>query len=90
MASLRVIKKDIDYLVSEVISDCWTFLYINTDKKTEDVVAIMNDAIALRNDLFERVNARVKENVKAHFKAINKDLLSGVDGLFQRISALTK
>lgn len=50
----------------------------------------MNDAIALRNDLFERVNARVKENVKAHFKAINKDLLSGVDGLFQRISALTK
>ena len=50
----------------------------------------MNDAIALRNDLFERVNTPVKENAKAHFKAINKDLLSGVDALFQRISALTK
>jgi len=90
MASLRVIKKDIDYLVSEVISDCWTFLYINPDKKAEDVVEIINDAITLRNGLFERVNTPVKENAKAHFKAINQDLLTGVDALFQRMSALTK
>ncbi|MHC1779443.1 MAG: hypothetical protein AB9922_04335 [Bacteroidales bacterium] len=90
MASLRVIKKDIDYLVSEVVSDCWTFLYINPDKKAEDVVDIINDAVKFRNELFERVNNPVKEKVKAHYKAINQDLLSGVDSLFQRISALTK
>jgi hypothetical protein len=90
MASLRVIKKDIDYLVSEVVSDCWTFLYINPDKKAEDVVDIINDAVKLRNELFERVNNPVKENVKSHYKAINQDLLNGVDSLFQRISALTK
>lgn len=90
MASLRVIKKDIDYLVSEVVSDCWTFLYINPDKKAEDVVDIINDAVKLRNELFERVNNPSKENVKAHYKAINQDLLNGVDSLFQRISKLTK
>ncbi len=90
MASLRVIKKDIDYLVSEVVSDCWTFLYINPDKKAEDVVDIINDAVKLRNELFERVNNPVKENVKSHYKAINQDLLNGVDSLFQRISVLTK
>ncbi|GAB1474141.1 hypothetical protein MASR2M69_15820 [Bacteroidota bacterium] len=90
MASLRVIKKDIDYLVSEVVSDCWTFLYINPDKKAEDVVDIINDAVKLRNELFERVNNPAKENVKAHYKAINQDLLNGVDSLFQRISKLTK
>lgn len=90
MASLRVIKKDIDYLVSEVVSDCWTFLYINPDKKAEDVVDIINDAVKLRNELFERVNNPAKEYVKAHYKAINQDLLNGVDSLFQRISKLTK
>ncbi len=90
MANLRVIKKDIDYLVSEVISDCWTFLYINPEKKAEDVVAIINDAVEFRNSLYERVNNPSKENVKAHYKAINNDLLSGIDSLFQRISALTK
>ncbi len=90
MASLRVIKKDIDYLVSEVISDCWTFLYINPDKKAEEAVSIINQAVELRNELYQRVNNPDKSNVKAHYKAISKDLLAGVDGLFIKISDLTK
>lgn len=90
MASLRVIKKDIDYLVSEVVSDCWTFLYINPGKKAEDAVAIINDAVEFRNGLYNRVNKPNDENLKAHFKAINKDLLTGVDTFFKRISELTK
>ncbi|MDD2583676.1 MAG: hypothetical protein WCR61_03635 [Bacteroidales bacterium] len=88
MASLRVIKKDIDYLVSEVISDCWTFLYINQENKAEDAVAIINDAVEFRDELFSRVNKPDKENVKAHYKAINRDLLTGVDAFFKRISDL--
>ena len=90
MASLRVIKKDIDYLISEVISDCWTFLFINPDKKADDIVEIMNDAVDLRNQLFDRVNNPDKENIKKHYKEINLDLLSGVDSLFLRVSALSK
>ncbi len=90
MASLRTIKKDIDFLVSEVISDCWVFMYINPDQKAEEAVAIINDAVTLRNELFERVNIRQKENAKKHFKLINQDLLKGVDALFMRISNLTK
>ena len=90
MASLKIIKKDIDYLISEVVSDCWTFLYINPDKKAEDVVEIINDSIKLRNELFSRVNNPDKKSIKAHYKAINQDLLTGVDALFQRISQLTK
>lgn len=90
MASLRVIKKDIDYLVSEVVSDCWTFLYINPGKNEEDVIAIINDAVEFRNDLFTRVNKPNKESIKAHYKAVNQDLLAGVDTFFKRISDLTK
>ncbi|MEA4867129.1 MAG: hypothetical protein EOM61_02740 [Bacteroidia bacterium] len=90
MASLRIIKKDIDYLISEVISDCWTFLYTNPGKSSEEAVAIINDAVTLRNDLYNRVNKPGKEGVKAHYKAINQDLLSGVDSLFHRISDMVK
>ncbi len=90
MASLRVIKKDIDYLISEVVSDCWTFLFINPEKNPEDIIDVMNDAVDLRNKLFERVNNPDKENIKKHFKEINKDLLTGVDSLFIRVSNLTK
>ena len=90
MASIRTIKKDIDFLVSEVISDCWVFMYINPEEKTEEAVAIINDAVTLRNELFDRVNSREIENAKKHFKAVSQDLLKGVDTLFLRISDLTK
>lgn len=90
MASLRIIKKDIDYLVSEVVSDCWTFLYINPGKKADDAVAIINEAVEFRNDLYNRVNKPNKENMKAHYKAVSKDLLTGVDSFFKRVSELTK
>ena len=90
MASLRTIKKDIDFLVSEVISDCWVFMYINPEEKTDEAVSIINDAVALRNELFERVNTREIENPKKHFKTVSQDLLKGVDALFIRISELTK
>ena len=90
MASLRTIKKDIDFLVSEVISDCWVFMYINPEEKTDEAVSIINDAVALRNELFERVNSKEIESPKKHYKAISQDLLKGVDALFIRISGLTK
>jgi hypothetical protein len=65
-------------------------LYTNPGKRSEDAVAIINDAVTLRNDLYNRVNKPEKESVKAHYKAINQDLLSGVDSLFHRISDMVK
>ena len=40
MASLRCIKKDINYLVNEVVSDCYTALYFKDQSKREDIIAI--------------------------------------------------
>ncbi|NTV19194.1 MAG: hypothetical protein HGA83_07175 [Bacteroidales bacterium] len=50
----------------------------------------MNNAVELRNELFSRINNVDKADVKKHFKAINQDLLKGVDALFVSISNLTK
>ena len=90
MANLRAIKKDIDFLVEEVLSDCCLFLNFNSGKKEDDVKAILLDAVALRNDLFARVNAAPKEKVRQHYARISKDLLEGVDALFGRVSGLSK
>ena len=90
MSSLRTIKKDIDFLVAEVISDCWVFVYLNPNKKTEEALAVINEAVDLRNELYDRVNNPDKENIKKHYVAINADLLKGVDSLFLKISDLAK
>jgi len=89
MASIRHIKKDIDYLISEVISDCWTFMYLYPEKKQEEALAIVNETIDLRNNLIERAN-HPEGKAKDHYKAIFKDLLTGVDASFKKISELTK
>jgi hypothetical protein len=92
MASIRQLKKDIDYLVFEVISDCFTFGALHPDDKEEEVTSIISDAVALRNDLIHRVNNPESGSdlkvTKVHYKNVVKDLYVGVDDLCGRLSAL--
>jgi hypothetical protein len=93
MASLRDLKKDIDYMVFEVLSDCFIFQGLHPDNKLDEVSEIISDAVNLRNDLIARVNnPDGKDNpkiVKVYYQTVRKDLLSGVDKLFTRLSALS-
>ncbi|MBP1665905.1 MAG: hypothetical protein H6Q23_765 [Bacteroidetes bacterium] len=92
MPSIRKLKKDIDYLVFEVISDCFTFGTLHPDDKEEEVSGIIADAVVLRNDLIRRVNNPVKtddpKSLRSHFKLVEKDLFIGTDQLCGRLSAL--
>ena len=90
MANLRTFKKDVIFLVNEVISDCWVFMYLNRDKNVDEANKILADAVELGDNIFEQINHYPKEDAKKHFKALNQKLLEGVDALFVRLSGLTK
>jgi hypothetical protein len=94
MASIRGLKKEIDNLIFEVISDCFVYSGLHPERKSDEVSAVISDAVELRNDLIARINnPDGKDNpkiVKAYYKSVEKDLISGVDGLFGRLSTLTK
>lgn len=94
MASKRKLKKNIDSRVYEVISDCFTYSALYPDNKPDEVSGIISDAVNFRNDLMHRVNNPALEadpkGVKAHYQMVNKDLVSGVDKLFERLSSLSK
>jgi hypothetical protein len=93
MPNVRRLKKDIDCLVFEVISDCFSFGKLHPEEKLEEVTEIISDAVSLRNDLFSRVNNPVKGDnpavIRTHFRNVKKDLYVGVDNLFTRLSHLT-
>jgi hypothetical protein len=93
MASVRNLKKDIDYLVFEVISDCFTFSEMNPDVKTDELAALISETVDFRNDMISRVNnPDGKDNpkiVKAYYKKLEKDLFAGVDQFFTRLSELS-
>jgi len=94
MASIRGLKKEIDSLVFEVISDCFVYSGIHPDNSSDELTAIISDAVEFRNELIARINhPDGKDNpkiVKAYYKSVEKDLNSGVDKFFKRLSSLTK
>ena len=51
MANLRTFKKDVIFLINEVISDCWVFMYLNRDKNVEEANKIVADAVELGDNL---------------------------------------
>ncbi|HNY06263.1 MAG TPA: hypothetical protein PK500_06635 [Candidatus Egerieousia sp.] len=56
MKNLREIKKDINYLASEVVSDCLTYLAINDNKNQEEVSNIIGAALDLRDEMVCKIN----------------------------------
>jgi len=88
--NLRVIKKDIEFLVGDFVDDCILYAMVHEDDNLEEVEKLIGDACALANDLFDRVNHPDKNAIKAHYKAVSTDLLKGLDGLCERLSALAK
>jgi hypothetical protein len=91
MPSIRKLKKSIDYLIFEVISDCFTFGTIHPEDHAEEVSGIIADAVSLRNDLIRRTNNPEKndpKSVRTHFQLVEKDLFVGTDKLCTRLSDL--
>jgi hypothetical protein len=93
MASVRELKKDIEYLIFEVISDCFVYSNIHPENKSDELSVLISEAVEFRNELIARVNnPDGKDNpkiVKAYYKTVSKDLLTGVDKLFERLSTIS-
>lgn len=94
MASVRNLKKDIDYLVFEVISDCFTVMSVQPLDKSDELAEVVADAVKMRNELFSRIKhpggKKNPELTKAYYKKIKLDLMEGIDVLFERLSKIAK
>lgn len=92
MASKRELKKDVDYLIFELFSDCFAYKEVFPNDKVDEIAKIIDDAVDLRNDLIARINhPDGKDNrriTKTYFQSVRKDLFEGVDKLFNRLSEL--
>ncbi|HBF87573.1 MAG TPA: hypothetical protein DDX39_02935 [Bacteroidales bacterium] len=94
MANIRNLKKDINYLTSELVSDCYLYMYFHKDKNHDEVVGIISEAVELRNNLMHKTNHPEnkddKKLLKSHFNNLYDEMLESVDVLFNQLSELTK
>ncbi|MCU0362158.1 MAG: hypothetical protein MUE32_02270 [Bacteroidales bacterium] len=93
MSSRRDLKKDIDYLVYELLSDCFIYSDMHPGENIDELSSIIAEAVDLRNDLIARVNnpdgAGNPKLIRAYYKAVEKNMNEGVDKLFTRLSKIT-
>ncbi len=89
MANVRNLKKDINYVLGDIIEAVCNWELANTDKDTKDSEAIIDEAIATFDELIEKVNNRKVEDKKAHFKSVINDLEAKGRALIEKINKLS-
>ncbi len=88
--NLRVIKKDVDFLVDEFLSDALICLNFSDGEKKDKVTNIINEALELRQETFYKINNPDKSRIKAHYAATSKEFLVSLDALFDKLSEIVK
>ena len=84
MASIKNLKKDINYVLGDVIDECLPKLA----KDKEQAEAIIDEAITIFDDLMAKVNTKNVENAKQHFKQIGAELEEKASGLLEKINKI--
>ena len=88
MASVRDLKKDINYVLGDIIEAVYIWELTNPEKDTKKSQAIIDDAINVFDELIVKVNDRSVENKKAHYKEVNQELEKKGRALIDKINAL--
>ncbi|AVI49880.1 hypothetical protein C5O00_01325 [Pukyongia salina] len=88
MASVRDLKKDINYVLGDIIEAVYIWELTNPEKDTKKSEKIIDEAIETFDELIEKVNAKDVEDPKSHFKAINNELEERGRKLIDKINAL--
>jgi len=88
MANLRDLKKDLNYVLGDIIDAVYVWEAINPKGDSKKSEAVIDDAIATFDELIAKVNDRKVENRKAHIKSVRAELETRATALVERINAL--
>ena len=89
--NLRDIKKDIEFLTGDFVEDCLLFAMLHPEKDLGEVEKLINEASDLADSLFDKVNHPAADaKPRSYYNRIGAELLTGLDGLCEKLSALAK
>ena len=88
MANIKNLKKDINYVLGDIIEAVYLWEMASAGHPTEKSNGLIDEAIATFDSLIVRVNEKNVENKKSHFNAIGKDLETAANQLVAKINDL--
>jgi hypothetical protein len=88
MASVKNLKKDINYVLGDVIEECYMWELMNPKADAKKAQTIVDEAIESFDGLITRVNDKKVENKRAHYKAVQADLETVAGKLLGKVNKL--
>lgn len=88
MANKRDLKKDINYVLGDIIEEVYVWELNNPDKDSKSGEAIIDEAITSFDGFMERANERKLENPAKHFKSLREDLETTAKALVEKVNSL--
>ncbi|WP_299685882.1 hypothetical protein [uncultured Dokdonia sp.] len=88
MANIRDLKKDINFVLGDIIDAVYVWEALNPEGDAAKGEAVIDDAIATFDTLIEKVNDRKVENRKKHLGSVRAELEEKATGLVDRINKL--
>ena len=88
MGSIKNFKKEINIVLSDIIEDCYVCQLNSDDKISAKAEKIIDEAIAVFDDLVVKINQKGIENKKKHFQSIHSELKKKGSSLLLKLEKL--
>ena len=90
MASIKNLKKDINCLTEELITECFVFQHFHPEVNDEKLFTLLEKLTSSRNDMFEQIALAGKAENALERKAILRKVQDSVPGLLDIMDDLRK
>jgi hypothetical protein len=88
MASVRDLKKDINYVLGDIIEAVYIVEAANGKQDSKEGAKVIDGAIATFDDLIAKVNQKNVENRKSHLNAVRSELETKAKSLVDDLNKL--
>jgi hypothetical protein len=88
MASVKNLKKEINYVLGDIVNIVYVWEMTNVGKPTETSDQLVDTIYETFDSLMTRANQKDVENKKAHFKKIRKDYEAAANQFVAKINEL--
>jgi hypothetical protein len=92
MASKKNLKKDISFLVDEVLGTCLMRKDLDDNKHQEEIDNIIAEILIFREEILNKVNnpqlTEAHKNLRTYYRSIYQDLMRKVNESFDKLNAL--
>ena len=94
MASIKNLKKDINYLIDEVIGTCLLHQYTRGPENQDELESLINEMVEFREELINKINnpdiKDDKKKLKNYYRSLFDELLAKVNSAFETINTVSE